>query len=276
MFNGEMYFSANGNDGSSSVGRELFKTDGTQAGTVLVKDLVTGIGNSSWAPSDYYMTPTIFNGELYFTDEDGIMYKTDGTSAGTTVAIDETDLQGPGDYTESPAIVLGGKMITDFYSPSTGTALYATDGTLAGTDLLIDPNPIADNNGISDGDQNRHVLFDDHVFFFGYDNVTNSVWVTDGTAAGSVQVSTFGAAWAVGDDSERSLVPAGNNLFFAVEDDSTEGGTGEMALYKIGAGEELATTGAELNANSLGGLVAMVLVALAGAAVIARRRITTA
>jgi ELWxxDGT repeat protein len=276
MFEGEMYFAAQGNDGTDPIGNELFKTDGTQAGTVLVKELASGVGNSSGAPSDYYMNPTIFNGELYFTDEDGIIYKTDGTTAGTTVTFDETDLTSPGDYTESPAIVLGGKMITDFYSPSTGTALYATDGTLAGTDLLIDPNPFADNNGISEGDQNRHVLFDGHVFFFGYDNVSNNVWVTDGTAAGSVQVSTFESGFAVGDNSERSLVPAGDNLFFAVEDDSTEGGTGEMALYKISAGEELATTGAELNANSLGGLVAMALVALAGAAVIARRRITTA
>ena len=276
MFEGEMYFAAQGNDGTDPIGNELFKTDGTQAGTVLVKDLASGVGNSSGAPSDYHMNPTIFNGELYFTDEDGIIYKTDGTTAGTTVTFNETDLTSPGDYTQSPAIVLGGKMITDFYSPSTGTALYATDGTLAGTDLLIDPNPIADNNGISNGDQNRLVLFDGHVFFFGYDNVSNNVWVTDGTAAGSVQVSTFESGFAVGDSSERSLVPAGDNLFFAVEDDSTEGGTGEMALYKIGAGEELATTGAALNANSLGGLVAMVLVALAGAAVIARRRITTA
>jgi ELWxxDGT repeat protein len=276
MFEGEMYFAADGNDGTNSIGTELFKTDGTQAGTVLVKDLFLGIGDSSWAPSDYYMNPTIFNGELYFTDEDGIMYKTDGTTAGTAVTFEKTALQSPGDYTESPAIVLGGKMITDFYSPSTGTALYATDGTLAGTDLLIDPNPIADNNGISNGDQNRPVLFDGHVFFFGYDNVSNNVWVTDGTAAGSVQVSTFESDYPVGDSSERALVPAGDNLFFAVEDDSADGGTGEMALYKISAGEVLATTGVALNANSLGGLVGMALIALAGAAVIARRRITTA
>lgn len=276
MFEGEMYFAAEGNDGTNSIGNEIFKTDGTQAGTVLVKDLNTGIGNSSGAPADYYMRPTIFNGELYFTDEDGIMYKTDGTTAGTTVAIEDITLQGAGDWTESPALVLNGKMITDFYDPSTGTALYTTDGTVAGTDLLIDPNPIGSENGISDGDQNRSVLFDGHVFFFGYDNVSNNVWVTDGTTAGSVQVSTFESDYAVGNSSERSLVPAGNNLFFAVEDDSTDGGTGEVALYKISAGEELATTGAELNANSLGGLVAMALVALAGAAVIARRRITTA
>ena len=74
---------------------------------------------------------------------------------------------------------------------------------------------------------------------------------------------------------EESLVVAGDNLFFGVSDLGSDGGTGEMALYKIGT-EGLAPTGSDLSATSLSSLVAMALVALAGAAVIARRRITKA
>ncbi len=44
-FNGAIYFSAD--DGVN--GRELWKTDGTQGGTVLVKDILTGPNGSESA-----------------------------------------------------------------------------------------------------------------------------------------------------------------------------------------------------------------------------------
>jgi ELWxxDGT repeat protein len=274
MFNGEMYFTAEGNIAGENIGEELFKTDGTQAGTVLVKDLFAGLDESG-APDDSYMGPTIIGDEMFFSDTDGDMWKTDGTSSGTVVAIDNSSLRDVGDYIETPAVVLNGKMITGFYNDDIGDALYSTDGTVAGTELLVDTN-VTDNYTLCFSYCVELTTFQDHVFFIAYDETSNNVWVTDGTSAGTNQVSTFAADAAVGGWMEASLVVAGDNLFFTVSDYLVDGGTGEMALYKIGTGEELATTGAELNANSLGGLVAMVLVALAGAAVIARRRITTA
>jgi ELWxxDGT repeat protein len=274
MFNGEMYFTAEGNIAGDSIGRELFKTDGTQAGTVLVKDLFAG-SNSSGAPEDDYMGPTIIGDEMFFSDTTGVMWKTDGTSSGTVVAIDNSSLEGVGDYIDTPAVVLNGKMITGFSNDTIGDALYSTDGTVAGTELLVDTNP-TDDYTLCFSYCTELTTFQDHVFFIAYDETSNNVWVTDGTPAGTTQVSTFVDEYAVGDWMEASLVVAGDNLFFGVVDELGDGGTGEIALYKIGAGEELATTGAALNANSLGGLVAMVLVALAGAAVIARRRSTTA
>ena len=73
-----IYFS--GNDGSAGV--ELWKTDGTEAGTVLVKDINAGSGDSS--PSLF----TVLNGETYFQASDGAdgmeLWKTDGTAAGTS------------------------------------------------------------------------------------------------------------------------------------------------------------------------------------------------
>ncbi len=59
--NGTLYFRAN--DGSS--GSELWKSDGTSAGTVLVRDIQSGANSGS--PS--YLSNV--NGTLYFQATDG-------------------------------------------------------------------------------------------------------------------------------------------------------------------------------------------------------------
>jgi ELWxxDGT repeat protein len=62
---GNLYFVAN--DGVSGV--ELWKSDGTVTGTVMVKDINPGTANS--APPNYSWLTDI-NGELYFTADDGM------------------------------------------------------------------------------------------------------------------------------------------------------------------------------------------------------------
>src|SRR5262249_43822488 len=59
---GTLFFVAN--DGSD--GRELWRSDGTPAGTVLVKDLFPGLPGSG--PSDL----TVFNGRVFFAANDGV------------------------------------------------------------------------------------------------------------------------------------------------------------------------------------------------------------
>ena len=56
-----LYFSAT----DRSTGRELWRSDGTEAGTVLVKDLNPGSGSGS---PDYL---TLVNGTLFFSASDG-------------------------------------------------------------------------------------------------------------------------------------------------------------------------------------------------------------
>ena len=62
--NGTLYFTAN----NGLTGEELWKSDGTSAGTVLVRDIRSGDGTSSSTPR--YLTNV--NGTLYFRADDGL------------------------------------------------------------------------------------------------------------------------------------------------------------------------------------------------------------
>jgi ELWxxDGT repeat protein len=77
VFDNAVYFSAF----DATSGFELWKSDGTEAGTVRVKDINPGPGGSS--PFGF----TILNDALYFSADDGSngfeLWKSDGTAAGT-------------------------------------------------------------------------------------------------------------------------------------------------------------------------------------------------
>ncbi len=65
---------------TASGGNELWITDGTSSGTVLLKDINVGGGSSS--PHDF----VVLNGTAYFAANDGsgdALWKTDGTTGGT-------------------------------------------------------------------------------------------------------------------------------------------------------------------------------------------------
>jgi ELWxxDGT repeat protein len=80
--NGTLFFSAE--DGVN--GRELWTSDGTEAGTVLVKDIVPG------GAGTYPDLFTDINGTLFFTVDDGVhgreLWTSDGTEAGTVLVKD--------------------------------------------------------------------------------------------------------------------------------------------------------------------------------------------
>jgi ELWxxDGT repeat protein len=77
--NGTLFFTAN----DRVSGAELWKSNGTASGTVLVKDLAPGTTNgvpNSSAPFNL----TAVNGTLYFSARNGL-FKSDGTAAGTVL-----------------------------------------------------------------------------------------------------------------------------------------------------------------------------------------------
>ena len=79
-FNGELFFNAS----DAANGREIWKSDGTAAGTEMVKDIWPG-PNSGGARE-----LTVVNGELFFSAFDpnvngDELWKSDGTTAGTVL-----------------------------------------------------------------------------------------------------------------------------------------------------------------------------------------------
>src|SRR5205814_7721686 len=67
------------NDGTNGIG--LWKSDGTDVGTVMVKDIVTGSGSGGFANF------ANISGTLFFSGSDGTngfeLWKSDGTCNGT-------------------------------------------------------------------------------------------------------------------------------------------------------------------------------------------------
>jgi len=86
--NGTLYFAAD--DGVT--GSELWRSDGTEAGTLRVKDVRPGADGSSPA------SLVDVSGTLYFAADDGVnggeLWKSDGTEAGT-VRVKETSSRAP-------------------------------------------------------------------------------------------------------------------------------------------------------------------------------------
>lgn len=168
---GELFFTAY----SSGVGRELWKTDGTAAGTVLVKDINPGGANSDLR---YF---TDIGGELFVQATDATngaeVWKSDGTAAGTVLLKDINP--GPGSSSPSEFIQFG----SHFYFPANdgvdGYELWKSDGTAAGTTLAADINPGPGNSGVA----GLTVAGGDLFFRANSGSTGSELWIARGSAA---------------------------------------------------------------------------------------------
>ncbi|MEI9809535.1 MAG: ELWxxDGT repeat protein [Bacteroidota bacterium] len=135
-FNGYLYFVAD--DGVT--GFEIWKTNGTEAGTTLVKDINPGPTGIT------AVTPPIMvemNGFLYFNANHPTygqeLWRTDGTEAGTTLVKDA--VAGTTGIGPNNLFVINGTIYFTASMSATGVELWKSDGTAAGTVLLKDINP---------------------------------------------------------------------------------------------------------------------------------------
>jgi ELWxxDGT repeat protein len=135
---GVLYFIAD----NYLTGRELWKSDGTGAGTVLVKDIRPGYPS---AFNDLNPVFTVVGDVLFFRADDGVsgeeLWKSDGTGAGTVLVKDI--YPGPGNSYPRNLIQVGGTLFFAGFDASTGLELWQSDGTEAGTVLVSDLNPVA-------------------------------------------------------------------------------------------------------------------------------------
>lgn len=135
-FNGTLFFRAT--DGTNGV--ELWKSDGTEAGTVMVKDINT---TTSAASNSNAANFTSFNNQLYFTASNGTtangseLWKTDGTTVGTAMVKDIN----AGTANSNPQLFTVINPTTMLFSATDGVGgveLWKTDGTESGTVNVID------------------------------------------------------------------------------------------------------------------------------------------
>lgn len=153
--NGLMFFTAD----NGTSGTELWRSDGTEAGTWMVKDIWPGAGASDpklftvvSGPSAYE-TPEgelIVPGDvLYFSASSPghgrELWKTDGTPEGTTLVRDIVPGIGSSlPYWITPVALEPGMAFFSAQTPEAGRELWITDGTESGTRLFADINPGSD------------------------------------------------------------------------------------------------------------------------------------
>ena len=115
-----LYFTAN--DGIN--GRELWKSDGTSTGTVMVKDIRSGVGSNPGLI-------TTDGNTLYFTANDGSsgiqLWKSDGTSTGTVKV--SSGFSGSNGFGATLVVVGDNVFFVGYHSFNYGYELYAYRGT---------------------------------------------------------------------------------------------------------------------------------------------------
>lgn len=173
-------------------GSELWKTDGTETGTVMLKDINTSAAGASSSPAHFIK----LNNALYFTANDGMhgdeLWKTDGTDAGTVLVKDINATAGgssnPSGFTE-----FNGAYYFEADDGVHGVELWKTDGTETGTLLVKDINPTPGGNSLP----RKFIAFSGALYFTANDGQTGyELWKTDGTEAGTTLVKDITpAAW---------------------------------------------------------------------------------
>jgi ELWxxDGT repeat protein len=220
-FNGTLIF-----DAQEYMDHEPWKSDGTTAGTVMLKDINPGsmsvggagvVGNSSLP--DYF---TVMGSSIYFSAEyypDGReLWKSDGTTAGTVMIKDiytgGTSTPGNGfrGYSSVPAelTVLGNKF---YFSANNGNGreLWKSSGTTSGTILFKETNPSLTVGG----NPELLTLVNDKIYFRANNGLNGvELWSTDGTPGGTAMVQDIEAG--VASSNPEQIFESGGKIFIVV------------------------------------------------------------
>ncbi|MBI3461827.1 MAG: hypothetical protein HY000_02035, partial [Planctomycetes bacterium] len=231
--NGTLYFFAN--DGVN--GSELWKSDGTASGTVLVKDIRPGAFSSG--PNSLVNVGLA----MFFVASDGVhgpeLWSSDGTAAGTSMAADLA--AGSASAGISSLVPLGDSLLFQASDSAHGREIWKLSLPDRVPFLLSDINP---------GNSGSHVIAmarsEDLVFFSPLFSPVgdNELWKTDGTEMGTslvkdIYAGPFGGSTTAG-------ITAGGFYYFGAaagsdiindelwKTDGTEAGTTLVAEIRAG------------------------------------------
>jgi ELWxxDGT repeat protein len=193
-------------------GQELWKSDGTPAGTTMVKDIYPGTTGS--------LAPNIanhlynFNGTVFFSANDGVhgfeLWKSNGTAAGTVMVRDMK----PGPLGQGPVEMcnVNGVLFFSYPAGRGRDELWTTDGTASGTVLVRD--------GLFPIESLTDVV--GTLFFSASDGgYGEELWKSDGTTSGTVMIRDIRPGFSAGSFPEQLI--AINGLLFFVANDSVHG-----------------------------------------------------
>ncbi len=182
-------------------GRELWRSDGTAAGTHLVKDVKPGAAS---APTEL----TVFNGALYFAADDGVhgreLWRSDGTAAGTFMVKDTATAGGSRPRELTP----GEDWLFFLAMDDANLQPWKSNGTAAGTGRIA---AVAYQESFYP--QNLAAVGNTLYFSIGNNAFTGSLYQSDGTAAGTVDLSEAFPDFMAYD--ANNLTPAPGRLFFS-------------------------------------------------------------
>ena len=209
-FQGQHFFAAT--DGIH--GYELWKSDGTASGTVLLKDINPG-------PADGFVYQT---GEftkaadkLFFRASDGVrgleLWVSDGTEQGTHIVKDINP--GPDSGYGYNLVALRDFLCFTAYSPDYGYELWRSDGTENGTYLVKDICP-----GPGSGWPTTTVYAQGRVYCCASDGGAygTELWTSDGTPEGTFRLTDIVPG--PGGSYPNYLAATDHLLFFRAEDDA--------------------------------------------------------
>lgn len=195
VFNGSLYFAGQRAGISPNEGVELWKSNGTSAGTSLFKDVA--VGSAAASPSGFLASGAF----LYFTADDGVggreLWKTDGTpgNTGLVVNLNPTGSSSPADLTD----VNGTLYFTA--DDGTGRKLWKTTGL--GATL------------VATGDLGELEAVNDKLFFRATDSSAGAeLWVTDTTGTRRVIDLRPGPEWSF----PSNLTAVGGAVYFSADD----------------------------------------------------------
>ncbi|MGB0378589.1 MAG: ELWxxDGT repeat protein, partial [Poseidonia sp.] len=193
-------------------GTELWKSDGTASGTVMVKDIKSG-GNGDSAPSHL----TVVGNTLFFFAGDGInggeLWKSDGTASGTVMVKDINS--GSTGSTPRQLTTVGSTLYFSAWDSTNGRELWKSDGTTSGT-VMVKDIKIGSNSGISIYAPSSASL--GNTLYFQADDGTHGyeLWKSDGTTSGTVMVKDIRIG--SGSSDLAYLRAVGNTLYFVADD----------------------------------------------------------